>query len=109
MSFNPSIALRLLRELRPAGRTLAGLLIASLIGLALGATPSDSVRYAGTVLQTMGLITVAVGLAELRRVFDRPSVKQVVAGWLEAMGLVWLLVGVGMASVPNEIAALLDR
>ena len=83
LSFNRDIALRLVRELWPVGCTLAGLLIAAFAGLALGATPADAVRFAGTALQVMGLITVAAGLAELRRVFDRPSVKQVVAGWLQ--------------------------
>lgn len=44
-------------------------------------TLSATIRYAGTTLQLLGLVTVAIGLSQMRQLFGRPSVSAAVVGW----------------------------
>jgi hypothetical protein len=43
---------------------------------------SEQTRYSGTWLQVSGLILVAKGLADLRRIFDRPTLRSRLNEWL---------------------------
>jgi len=62
------------------------LLFAFIVGFTahrlLSVTLTDAVRYSGTVLQILGLSTVALGLRQMRRMFDRPSVGAAILRWL---------------------------
>lgn len=59
-----------------------GVVTACLLG-GLGATTADDqVRYAGMVLQVLGVGTVAVGLSSARRLFGRPSIWQRITAWV---------------------------
>lgn len=46
-------------------------------------------RVAGTLLQGMGLATVALGIANVRRLFGRPSVVHRIREWLQLVGAVF--------------------
>ncbi len=54
-------------------------------GWLLSTTLSAAVRYAGMILQFLGLVTVAIGLSQMRRLFGRPSLIARVFGWLERL------------------------
>lgn len=43
----------------------------------------DQIVYAGTLLQLLGLSTVACGIRELRKSFHKPSLKDQFAAWIE--------------------------
>jgi len=68
---------------------IGGLVFAFIVGLAahrlLSVTLTDAVRYSGTVLQILGLSTVALGLRQVRRMFNRPSVSAAMLGWLRRL------------------------
>jgi hypothetical protein len=66
----------------PVWLFVIGTLIAIGLGAALASSTADSVRYAGTILQGLGLATVAVGLGEMRRLFGRRSLIQSALRWL---------------------------
>jgi len=53
----------------------------------VSSTSTDAVRYAGTMLQVLGLSTVAYGLRQMRRMFDRPTYRAVVLSWFCQLGL----------------------
>jgi hypothetical protein len=46
---------------------------------------SAAVCYAGTLLQILGLATVATGLSHVRRLFGRPSLGQKTVAWLRQL------------------------
>lgn len=70
------------RNAWPVWLALGGIAIAFLVGWKLSANDTAGIRYAGTVLQVLGLATVAVGLSDLRRLFGKPSFSQKVLAWL---------------------------
>jgi hypothetical protein len=43
--------------------------------------PYSAILYAGTILELLGLVLVAIGLSDLRRLFGRPSATTLVIGW----------------------------
>lgn len=50
---------------------------------------SDAVRYAGVLLQIMGLLTVAIGLWKLRRAFHQSSLIAGIIKWLRQLATSW--------------------
>src|SRR6266849_3476360 len=71
----------------PAWLAVAGVVCA--IGVALifrrlfATDGSATIRYAGTALQILGLLTVAVGLHQTRRLFPgRPGVGERIRAWV---------------------------
>jgi hypothetical protein len=66
----------------PAWLACAGIVVAVALGTVCVAEPEARVRYAGTVLQVGGLLTVAWGLRDMRRLFKRPSLGSAAATWL---------------------------
>ncbi|HEV8608874.1 MAG TPA: hypothetical protein VGS98_02230 [Thermoanaerobaculia bacterium] len=84
----------LLSEIRngwPAGLFIGGLLVASMIGWLIWwrvrpVTAADSIRYAGTLLELFGLVLVAIGLSDVRRLFGRLSILVKIQGSLSRAG-----------------------
>lgn len=70
-----------LKEAWPTWLALAGILVALAVGRLFSTRLSDVVRYAGAMLQIFGLATVAIGLSEMRRLFNRPSLGARIFGW----------------------------
>lgn len=70
-----------LRDAWPAWVAVAGVVFATVLGFQLSHTKSAGVRYAGMVLQIMGLATVAIGLSQVRQLFGRPSLLWKVLTW----------------------------
>lgn len=73
------------REAWPTWLLLGGLASALAIGWAFSKTLSDAIRYAGMLLQLLGLITVAIGLSQMRRLFGRPSFGTKVYAWFRGL------------------------
>ena len=75
-----------LRDAWPTWLAISGLIFALTVALTakwlLSATLTTAVRYSGTILQILGLSTVALGLRQMRRMFDRPSVGAAILRWL---------------------------
>ena len=45
-------------------------------------TLDDGIRYAGMILQILGVVTVAIGLRDKRQTFDRPGLIQIFRAWI---------------------------
>jgi hypothetical protein len=65
----------------PAWILLAGIGAACVIGRFSTASGSAAVRWAGMTLQLLGLLAVAYGLRETRKVFGAPTVVRRAWGW----------------------------
>lgn len=50
----------------------------------LARTTSDGLRFAGVILQLLGVVTVAIGLRDRRQTFQRPSFYQRFVQWLRS-------------------------
>jgi bifunctional DNA-binding transcriptional regulator/antitoxin component of YhaV-PrlF toxin-antitoxin module len=74
-----------LKEAWPTWLWLAGILVAFAVGRLWSTRLSDVVRYAGAMLQVLGLATVAWGLSEMRRLFHRPSLRARIFGWFRRL------------------------
>lgn len=70
-----------LEEAWPFGLAVIGIAVAFTVGCFLSSAFPDAVRYAGTMLQLLGLATVAIGLGKTRRLFRQPSLMARVLGW----------------------------
>lgn len=70
-----------LSDARPVWVMLGGLIAASTLGSLTSASWSDAARYAGTILQVLGLGTVALGIGHMRKLFDRVPVRTRVWVW----------------------------
>jgi hypothetical protein len=81
--------LALLREAWPTWLAIGGLALAATIGYITSSTPGDGVRFGGTILQIMGLFTVALGLWKTRQLFGRPSLVASLKGYLKRLGRVF--------------------
>lgn len=57
----------------PTWLALGGIALSGWVGYLFSQSESETIRYAGTMLQFLGLTTVAIGLSETRRLFGRPS------------------------------------
>lgn len=73
--------LALLKDAWPTGLALGGVALSFFVSWLFSVTLSAAVRHAGTMLQVLGLATVAIGLSEMRRLFGRPSLRRRVAAW----------------------------
>jgi hypothetical protein len=74
-----------LRDAWQVGLAIAGILIATLVGVMMSASGLDRVRWAGMVLQLLGVGTVAWGVRHVRRLFGRPSVIEKTAAWFRRL------------------------
>ncbi len=52
------------------------------IGYLTATSLGDGVRYAGTMLQLLGLLAVAYGLHQMRRRFGRPTLVAIIRDWV---------------------------
>ena len=68
-------------DARPLWIFLAGVILACVVGWLCSSDMSAAVRYAGTVLQMLGLLAVAHGLRETRKLFGAPTMMRRVWGW----------------------------
>ena len=86
--FRPFLAV--VRDAWPTWLALLGLGLAT--GMAWVAAPTvlAAVRYAGTVLQLLGVCVVAIGLSEMRRLFGKPTLVARVLGWLRQLRSVFI-------------------
>lgn len=84
-NMKPSVRGRILaaalRDAWPAWLLIGGGLVAFTPGWLFSTPLSTAVRYAGTTLEIFGLATVAIGLGQMRRLFDRPSLHARIFGW----------------------------
>lgn len=76
LTFRCRVFIAAIGDAWPAWLALGGVALAALVGWALAGAASAGVRYAGTVLQVLGLATVAAGLSQVRRLFGRPSLQR---------------------------------
>lgn len=67
----------------PVWLLVAGLVLAFTIVWLFFAKPCDAVRYASTILQALGLGTVALGLRQTRQMFHHPAVGTKIKGWFK--------------------------
>ena len=69
-------------EARRGWGTIA--LVAAIVFAAIPVAKSleDGIRYAGMILQILGVVTVAIGLRDKRQTFERPGLVQIFRGWL---------------------------
>jgi len=78
-----------LKDAKPVWIALCGLIGAYLLGRVLSALLSTDIsarlRYTGMFLQLLGMINVAVGLRDMRRLFNRPSLGARAAAWFRAL------------------------
>jgi hypothetical protein len=71
-----------LKEAWPTWLAIVGIVSAFTLGSLSSTSVSGTIRYAGTILQLMGLATIAYGLREMRRLFKRPSLF----AWFRRLG-----------------------
>ena len=69
----------------PIWLAVGGVVFAFVASWLLSTTPTDAVRYTGTWLQIFGLSTVAFGLRQMRRIFDRPSFRAAMLNWFRRL------------------------
>lgn len=69
-------------EAWPVWLTIGGIAAAWLTAGIPNDSLSAQIRYAGLILQVLGLTTVAYGLARMRRLFRRPSLVERTTSWL---------------------------
>jgi hypothetical protein len=100
---------RWLGEPRLAWLTLLVVVLALEISLQRGATEFQ-VRASGLGLEWFGLVTVAIGVRETRKLFGRPSLGQLVRGWVSRFprwrGKVIVMPGTGSLSLGGGSARL---
>lgn len=79
---------RSLRRGWPLGLFLVGVGLAFVIGVigtVFGGSPGAAVRYAGTFLEGCGLLTVALGLREMRKRFKQEPLHKELGNWLRSL------------------------
>jgi len=86
-----------LKDTWPVGLVFWGIAICWGVAYCLACSLSDQILYAGTLLQMFGLITVAIGISQLRRMFGKPSLFERITNWLQK------LIGAFRKSVSIEI------
>jgi len=74
-----------LKDAWPTWLALGGIALSFGVGRLVSPDLSAAVRYAGTVLQVLGLATVAFGLSKIRRLFGRPSLPLKIWGWFRQL------------------------
>jgi len=65
----------------PGWLPLVGIVVAIGLSLAISSNGSDPIRYAGTILQELGLVTVAIGFTHRWKLFKQPSVLENTRVW----------------------------
>ena len=73
LTINWRIIFRAFKNVWPLWLALSGFALSVGVGWLLSQNVKDAVLYAGTVFQLLGLILVAIGLSETRRLFGCPS------------------------------------
>ncbi|WP_420457193.1 hypothetical protein [Rubrivirga sp.] len=76
---------RVLKRGWPFWLTLLGLIGAWVASYFLADKLEDQIRYTGFLLELLGVLNVAVGLSETRKLFGRPSVFSEAASWLKQL------------------------
>ena len=74
-----------LRDAWPTWLFVGGLIFAWVVSDLVSKTGHDAVLYTGTMLQIFGLTTVAIGLRQMRRMFDRPSFRAATLNWFRRL------------------------
>ena len=84
-SMRPTVRWRILavvlKDAWPIWLALGGVALAWATGWLFSTTPSGAVRWAGMMLQVLGLSTVAIGLRKMRRLFERPALGRRILSW----------------------------
>lgn len=70
-------------EAWPAWGAFAVIGAVGLVAMFLPGSADDRVRYTGIFLEIFGILTVAVGLRDKRRVFQRPSLIEMLQNWMQ--------------------------
>lgn len=73
----------LTKEAWPVWVLIGGFFVAWVISYLAACCLTDQIMYAGTLLQLSGLGTVAFGIADLRKSFRKPTVKERLLTWIE--------------------------
>ena len=89
MTIRWSVLADCMKTARPAWYGLSGIGVAAVV-LFLGGRDEAAVRYAGTLLQLAGLFTVAWGLRDMRRLFNRPSIWRAVLTWFKTLATAFM-------------------
>ena len=71
----------LIKDPKSLWLALSGVFAAWLIPTYLSKTPETQILWAGLTLQVAGLFSVAWGLMIVRKLFGRPTIFQMIAGW----------------------------
>jgi hypothetical protein len=50
--------------------------------MSVAKTLDDGIRFAGMILQILGVVTVAIGLRDKRQTFERPGLIQIFRAWV---------------------------
>jgi len=72
-------------EAWPFWLLVIGTLFAWLISYRIASTCAEQILYGGTLLQLCGLLTVAYGIRELRKLFERPNMQAQLLAWVESL------------------------
>jgi hypothetical protein len=67
----------------PVWIALGGILGCWALSYCLASNLREQILYSGTCLQAFGLLTVAVGIRQLRRMFGKPSMYKNVYNWFQ--------------------------
>lgn len=86
--FSRSALLALWKKTVPVAQFLAGSALAFAIGFWFASNTSDAIRYAGLVLQVMGVLTVVFLLFGLRRLFGHSGIWKGIREWFSLLRLV---------------------
>lgn len=81
LGFRPRVFGAAVREAWPLWFGVAGLIAPVMLSVTLIQEREAAFRVSGTVLQALGLSTVAIGLGKVRRLFDRPPIGTRIAAW----------------------------
>ena len=103
--------LRWIAEPRVAWLTILVTMIALFLALRTGATEKQ-IRITGALLQLFGVVTVAIGVKQTRKLFDRPGILAQTQAWLKRAprwkGRTIALTGTGSLSLSGGGTARLD-
>ena len=69
-------------EARRGWGTIALVAVIVFAAIPVAKSLEDGIRYAGMILQILGVVTVAIGLRDKRQTFERPGLVQIFRGWL---------------------------
>jgi hypothetical protein len=85
MTIRGGVLAAALKDAWPLWLAIGGIALSVSTGRMFSKELSETVRYAGTALQVLGLATVAYGLSQTRQLFGRPSLRSNICGWFRKL------------------------